>query len=284
MGFVDQISANDAILLLSLAYSSVDIIFEWDNFRGCVQPIHWWLLLSYCFVIAFRVSHLLGTSSNSELGGEDENFLLNLRQQKTIPRLLIRATWLLLLPMFAVWTVTGSFWFNDVMAHTPECLPMGAHPWFIGFWQALSYLWILVHMMFGVIAWVLERRIRHAEGDIRSIENDDSIARWGHMSNLAGYSSLAHNKGKGLSPKDIEGLDSFTWGCCEGAECSICLNDLDEGDAVRRLPGCSHTFHKSCIDLWMLRRADCPLCKCKVAGASQASKTPACVMPAVFNL
>lgn len=89
-----------------------------------------------------------------------------------------------------------------------------------------------------------------------------SWARWGHMSSIPGYSSLMPNKG--LSPKEIEGLDSFTWGCCEGAECSICLNDLDEGDAVRKLPGCSHTFHKSCIDLWMLRRADCPLCKCKV--------------------
>lgn len=277
MGIVDQISTNDAVLLMSLAYSSIDIIFEWDNFRGCVQPIHWWLLLSYCFVIVFRVSHLLG---NSQVGTDSEDFLLNLRQQKTIPRLLVKATWTLLLPIFAVWTVTGSFWFKDVMTFTPECLPMGAHPWFIGFWQALSYLWILVHVIFGVLAWVMEQRIQNAEGNIRAIENDDSIARWGHMSAIPGYSSLLHNKG--LSPKEIEGLDSFTWGCCEGAECSICLNDLDEGDAVRKLPGCSHTFHKSCIDLWMLRRADCPLCKCKVPGATTVSTTA--TMPAVLNL
>jgi hypothetical protein len=277
MGIVDQISANDAILLLSLAYSSIDIMFEWDNFRGCVQPIHWWLLLSYCFVIVFRISHLFG---NSQVGGESEDFLLNLRQQKTIPRLLVKATWLLLLPIFAVWTVTGSIWFKDVMMHTPECLPMGAHPWFIGFWQALSYLWILVHLIFGAIAWVLERRIQNAEGNIRSIEDDDSIARWGRMSTIPGYSSVAHNKG--LSPKDIERLESFTWSCVEGAECSICLNDLDEGDAVRKLPGCSHTFHKSCIDLWMLRRADCPLCKCKVPCETTSGTTS--MIPSVLNL
>merc|ERR550514_1456235 len=78
------------------------------------------------------------------------------------------------------------------MMFTPECLPMGAHPWFIGFWMALSYLWILVHVIFGIIAWVLERRIRNAEGDIRAIENDDSIARWGRMSSIPGYASMAN--------------------------------------------------------------------------------------------
>lgn len=266
----NQIGANDAILLCSLAYSFVDILFEWGNFRGCVQPIHWWLLLSYCFVIMFRMSHLVG---NSHAQGQSEDYLLNLRQQKTIPRLLVKATWMLLLPIFAVWTVTGSIWFREVMIHTPECLPMGAHPWFIGFWQALSYLWICVHMIFGIMAWVIERRIQCAEGDIRAVENDDSIARWGHMSSIPGYASMANNKG--LKPKDIEGLDSFTWGSCDGAECSICLNDLCEGDSVRTLPGCSHTFHKSCIDLWLLRRADCPLCKLQVSCAKTCCKSTA---------
>jgi len=261
MSIVEHISANDGILLLSLAYSSIDIVFEWDNFKGCVQPIHWWLLLSYCFVIVFRMSHLLG---NAQAGGESEDFLLNLRQQKTIPKILVKVTWLMLLPIFAVWTVTGSIWFRDVMTYTPECLPMGAHPWFIGFWQALSYLWILVHLVFGGIACVLEKRIRTAEGNLREIEDDDSIARWGRMSNIPGYGKGLN---AGLSPADIDQLPIESWSSCEDAECSICLNDIFEGDAVRRLPGCSHTFHKSCIDLWVLRRADCPLCKCKVVAS-----------------
>lgn len=268
--FWSHVSANDGILLLSLAYSAVDIVFEWDNFKGCVQPIHWWLLLSYGFVIIFRISHLLG---NVQAGGESEDFLLNLRQQKTIPRILVKVTWLLLVPVFAIWTVTGSMWFKDVMMYTPECLPMGAHPWFIGFWQALSYLWILVHLIFGGIAVLLERRIRNAEGDIREIEDADSIARWGRMSNIPGYAAMVGTKNAGLSAQDIERLPTETWGGCEEVECSICLNDICAGDSVRRLPGCSHTFHKACIDLWVLRRADCPLCKCKVAGQAGCSLT-----------
>lgn len=270
-GLLSQISANDSILLLSLAYSSVDIVFEWDNFKGCVQPIHWWLLLSYVFVVIFRISHLLG---NNHAGGESGDFLLNLRQQKTIPRILVKVTWLLLLPVFAIWTIIGSIWFKDVMAYTPECLPMGAHPWFIGFWQALSYLWIGVHVIFGGIACVMERRIRAAEGNIRQIEDADSIARWGRMSSIPGYAAMVGSKSAGLNAKDIEQLPAETWKGCEEAECSICLNDICEGDAVRRLPQCSHTFHKSCIDLWVLRRADCPLCKCKVTGCRGAATNP----------
>jgi hypothetical protein len=35
-------------------------------------------------------------------------------------------------------------------------------------------------------------------------------------------------------------------------------------DICRELPGCGHVFHESCIDLWLLRRGDCPLCKHRV--------------------
>lgn len=257
MNIFNQISSNDCILLFSLAYSAFDISYEWENFQTCVQPIQWWLLLSYVFVIVFRVSHHVGNHHANE--GED--FLLNLRQQKALPRFLVKLTWLLLLPLFAVWTVIGTIWFRDVLLRSPECLPMGAHPWFIGFWQALSYLWILVHIMFGAIAWILERRMRTAEGNIRQIEDDDTINRWGVMSNISGYAAMPWTHNKGLSPKDIEQLPTETWCCDDCAECSICLNDVNDGDIVRRLPGCGHTFHKSCIDLWVLRHASCPLCK-----------------------
>jgi len=260
---MEQVTANDAILLLSLGYSSVDIMFEWGNFRGCIQPIHWWLLVSYCFVIAFRVSHLLG---KSQVDRESEDFLLNLRQQKTIPRVLVKITWLLLLPVFMVWTITGSIWFKDVMTHTPECLPMGAHPWFIGFWQVLSYLWIVVHVVFCLLAVDYERRIRSAENDAREVESDaDVLQRWGRMSEFSSYGTVTAPwvKKRGLSANEIKKLP-----CVEHygspMECSICLNDVVQDESVRYLPGCGHLFHKSCIDLWLLRRADCPLCKCVV--------------------
>ena len=43
-------------------------------------------------------------------------------------------------------------------------------------------------------------------------------------------------------------------------ECTICLENLIEGDEVRRLK-CGHVFHAECIDSWLVKVAACPLCR-----------------------
>ena len=42
-------------------------------------------------------------------------------------------------------------------------------------------------------------------------------------------------------------------------QCSVCLEKMVSGEEVRCLP-CSHTFHRRCIDAWLLGRGKCPLC------------------------
>lgn len=42
--------------------------------------------------------------------------------------------------------------------------------------------------------------------------------------------------------------------------CSICLETPVVDDVVRRLP-CMHVFHLQCIDEWLERQANCPICK-----------------------
>ncbi|XP_031278256.1 RING-H2 finger protein ATL17-like [Pistacia vera] len=44
-------------------------------------------------------------------------------------------------------------------------------------------------------------------------------------------------------------------------ECVICLGELQDGDMVRLLPNCRHSFHVSCIDNWFQRHSSCPLCR-----------------------
>ncbi len=45
-------------------------------------------------------------------------------------------------------------------------------------------------------------------------------------------------------------------------KCSICLNEFKTGEYKREL-FCGHTFHKKCIDKWLLKsnKMTCPLCK-----------------------
>ena len=46
------------------------------------------------------------------------------------------------------------------------------------------------------------------------------------------------------------------------ANCAICQDRMRQGELVRKLNICEHTFHKSCIDIWLLHRSvRCPTCR-----------------------
>ncbi|KAB8086665.1 hypothetical protein EE612_010111 [Oryza sativa] len=42
------------------------------------------------------------------------------------------------------------------------------------------------------------------------------------------------------------------------AECAVCLSGMQDGDAVRALPGCGHAFHAGCVDAWLRAHGTCP--------------------------
>jgi len=267
------LSYNDGVLAISLFYLSIDMQYEWHDFEHCQWPVHRWLLASYIFILAFRLTHILGTQHAAAGSGD---FLLNMRHKNTVPQLLMSVTWLLLLPLFTVWTTVGSYWLYASKRASDRCLPAGLPLYFILTWQALSYVWVLIHTSLGGIAWVLERRLRRTEDSLREIEDPETLARWGQVSRLPGYTALANNSLEGLDPKQIKKLPEVRASevdLGEEFECSICLTELRPNDAVRQLAGCKHTFHRSCIDLWLLRRADCPLCKRSVFNSDGPSTT-----------
>jgi len=45
--------------------------------------------------------------------------------------------------------------------------------------------------------------------------------------------------------------------------CPICLQDYEVNEDIKTIP-CLHFFHKECIDEWMARSCDCPICKSKI--------------------
>jgi hypothetical protein len=260
LGALSHISSNDAVLLISITYSGYDVLCRWDEFNSCVKPIQWQLIISYALVVVFRVSHFVGQHHAQD----DEEFLLNFRHKKAMLQGLVYLTWIVTLPLFIAWTVIGTAWLYDIFSQSAECLPSGTQPWFLVFWQVLSYLWIVVHVVFCVIACDYERRLRSSEHDLRELENDgDILSRWGRMRHFAGYGAAPWGKNRGLSADAIKQLPCEVHSGCV-AECSICLNDIHDGDSERCLTGCGHTFHKACIDLWLVRCAECPLCKSEV--------------------
>ncbi|XP_020580744.1 probable E3 ubiquitin-protein ligase ATL44 [Phalaenopsis equestris] len=44
-------------------------------------------------------------------------------------------------------------------------------------------------------------------------------------------------------------------------ECAVCLSAFDEGEEVRQLPPCGHSFHADCIDMWLSSHSSCPVCR-----------------------
>lgn len=73
---------------------------------------------------------------------------------------------------------------------------------------------------------------------------------------------LSHRRG--LTDEAINRVQRFTWsGGPEEVQCMVCLSAFEQGDEVRKLP-CNHVFHATCIDEWLRRCTDCPICKANV--------------------
>lgn len=55
------------------------------------------------------------------------------------------------------------------------------------------------------------------------------------------------------SDLELEGENDHT--------CAICLCEFEEGDELRTLPECAHSFHAPCIDMWFYSHTSCPICR-----------------------
>ncbi|KAG6628666.1 hypothetical protein CIPAW_14G028900 [Carya illinoinensis] len=47
----------------------------------------------------------------------------------------------------------------------------------------------------------------------------------------------------------------------EDAQCTVCLAEFRGEDILRILPYCGHSFHVTCIDIWLQQHSTCPVCR-----------------------
>ncbi|KAG1338737.1 putative RING-H2 finger protein ATL64-like [Cocos nucifera] len=87
-----------------------------------------------------------------------------------------------------------------------------------------------------------------------------------------GASATTSSNDHRLDPQVLSSLPIFVYSSMaheENLECAVCLTEFKEGDKGRLLPGCYHSFHAECADMWLNSHSTCPLCR-----ATVVSETP----------
>ncbi|KAJ6686181.1 hypothetical protein OIU79_016056 [Salix purpurea] len=83
------------------------------------------------------------------------------------------------------------------------------------------------------------------------------------------------HRDSGLEPVLVAAIPTlrFTqeaFSSAEDAQCSICLEEYQEKEELRIMPGCGHNFHLSCIDVWLRKQSTCPVCRFPVQDSFEA--------------
>ncbi|XP_045792941.1 RING-H2 finger protein ATL33-like [Trifolium pratense] len=86
-------------------------------------------------------------------------------------------------------------------------------------------------------------------------------------------SELSRHDVESVSPVESAGVkyQKETHATKIGGECPVCLSVFSDGEEIRQLSVCKHSFHTSCIDLWLSNNSNCPICRATVASTAAAT-------------
>jgi hypothetical protein len=108
------------------------------------------------------------------------------------------------------------------------------------------------------------RRAVHTSSSQRSVADDVELGRGRCVTAGAGLDEAvlaAYPTAVYSSPEKSTGEQGKEEEEAAGTQCAVCLADYADGDELRLLPGCRHSFHRQCVDDWLRRRPSCPLCR-----------------------
>ena len=77
---------------------------------------------------------------------------------------------------------------------------------------------------------------------------------------------LEENNGKvskGLKAYEINRIPEKLWmkkSDCEESSCSICFDNFERAQKIKKLKNCGHEYHSTCITKWLKDEKRCPVC------------------------
>ncbi|KAL1329560.1 hypothetical protein AAHE18_12G050400 [Arachis hypogaea] len=131
----------------------------------------------------------------------------------------------------------------------------------IGFGMSATFIvFMCTRINCGRIRGSVESRMMH-------IRNEDSY----------NFGSFPENHANDPEPELVM-LDAIpilkfnqeAFSAIEDTQCVICLADFREREVLRIMPKCNHTFHLSCIDIWLRKQSTCPVCRLPLKNSSEA--------------
>ncbi|KAM0870400.1 hypothetical protein ACQ4PT_040031 [Festuca glaucescens] len=88
---------------------------------------------------------------------------------------------------------------------------------------------------------------------------DDEDTLFGQLAAEAEHEPPAKG-GRAAARAAVEGLPTVVVAADAAAQCAVCKDGIEAGEAARRLP-CAHLYHDGCILPWLAIRNTCPLCR-----------------------
>ncbi|CAO2038920.1 unnamed protein product [Urochloa humidicola] len=134
-----------------------------------------------------------------------------------------------------------------------RCCTSGATLELVGTFTAVCLV------LYGVILYMNYLYVRWSGGDDGVHRTDSGAGLPARKRPAAGIDKAA------LAAMPVVTFKAGAHGGEPAMECAVCLSAMQDGDAVRALPGCLHAFHSACVDAWLCKRATCPVCRARPA-------------------
>ncbi|WCJ32924.1 RING/U-box superfamily protein [Euphorbia peplus] len=126
--------------------------------------------------------------------------------------------------------------------------------------QSFSKVALFYSLMNGKVfmEWVSPALLKAYQWQVNSVET--TYREISDIYDTNGYRGLSKNIIRNLPHFTFQSINNLHFLSHESC-CSICLEDLKDGDIMRKVPKCNHLFHLECLDKWLYINGCCPICR-----------------------